>query len=233
MGNKTFKMATYAGYTYSVVAKEAKDIAIDKDAIVEFEFNGRINFVDKDTDLDLLWRDYSNSWILDWVNIGPNCVEVYPPELQKEYDTKKAANDKRQADWQLEFEAKDKVQREACEAKVKGIEIEIIQEKGDDYKTYVDNNSQDGYSLGVVDYAEYWAKLMQVQIAKGKTVTECAGEMQMELGFLGITGFMYGCAVQALSNYWKHGEELRKWHNKEYGHEGNGIVNPALLTIKA
>jgi len=48
---------------------------------------------------------------------------------------------------------------------------------------------------------------------------------------MGITGFMYGCAVNLLSQCWKHGEELRKWHNKEYGHEGDGVVNPAVFTI--
>ena len=47
----------------------------------------------------------------------------------------------------------------------------------------------------------------------------------------GITGFMYGAAVSILSNHWKYGELLRKWHNKEYGHEGDGVVNPAVLTI--
>lgn len=26
-------------------------------------------------------------------------------------------------------------------------------------------------------------------------------------------------------------EELRKWHNKEYNYEGDGVVNPAILTI--
>jgi hypothetical protein len=42
---------------------------------------------------------------------------------------------------------------------------------------------------------------------------------------------MYGYAVNALSQSWKYGEELRKWHNTDYGYEGDGIVNPAVLTI--
>ncbi len=49
----------------------------------------------------------------------------------------------------------------------------------------------------------------------------------------GITGFMYGCAVSILAHCWKHGEELRKWHNGEYKYDGDGVVNPAILTIKA
>ena len=47
----------------------------------------------------------------------------------------------------------------------------------------------------------------------------------------GITGFMYGCAVNALSQLWEYGEELRKWHNKEYNYNGDGVVNPAILTV--
>ena len=93
--------------------------------------------------------------------------------------------------------------------------------------------NQDPYGKGTMDYAEGWAKLMQIEIAKGKTVRECADETQKGLGFFGITGFMYGCAVSILSQTWKYGEELRKWHNKQYGVDENkkGVVNPAILTI--
>ena len=89
----------------------------------------------------------------------------------------------------------------------------------------------DGYGKCCVDYAESWAKLMQVAISNGETVVQCAERTSHELGFYGITGFMYGAAVSILAASWKHGEELRKWHNKEYNHEGDGVVNPAILTI--
>lgn len=36
----------------------------------------------------------------------------------------------------------------------------------------------------------------------------------------GITGFMYGCAVNILSSVWKYGEELRVQHNSKYNHNG-------------
>lgn len=49
----------------------------------------------------------------------------------------------------------------------------------------------------------------------------------------GITGFMYGCAISILSSFWKYGEELRIQHNAQYHHKGNGVVNPAVLTISA
>lgn len=42
---------------------------------------------------------------------------------------------------------------------------------------------------------------------------------------------MYGVAVRILSLYWEYGECLRKWHNKEYGYDGDGVVNPAVITV--
>jgi hypothetical protein len=53
----------------------------------------------------------------------------------------------------------------------------------------------------------------------------------------GITGFMYGCAVNILTQCWAHGKELREWHNKKYGKQGeqatadNAVINPAVLTV--
>ena len=47
----------------------------------------------------------------------------------------------------------------------------------------------------------------------------------------GITGFMYGAAVSILSQCWEYGEYLRKWHNKDYGYDGDGVVNPAVITV--
>lgn len=43
---------------------------------------------------------------------------------------------------------------------------------------------------------------------------------------------MYSCAVQALSHFWVHGEELRVWHNNRYGVSGgDGVANPAVIVI--
>lgn len=96
---------------------------------------------------------------------------------------------------------------------------------------YAELNSTDGYSKGVIDFSWDWARLMEAQIAAGKTIAECAQECSSEADSLyGITGFMYGCAVSGLSKCWIHGEELRKWHNKDFGYEGEGVVNPAILT---
>ena len=64
-----------------------------------------------------------------------------------------------------------------------------------------------------------------------KVIVANADKLSHEADVEGITGFMYGCAVSILSQCWKYGEELRKWHNKEYNYEGDGVVNPAVFTI--
>jgi hypothetical protein len=225
-------LKTGCGDTYSEVAEKAKQIARET-LTTEFEFNGVTNLVTKNTNLDWLWRDYCNAWLMGWTTVGPDCVENYSDEVQKEYDTKKAAQEAKDEQRRLEIEAQDKAEKEAFEAKVTGVEFEVIPEKADEYKTYAANNSKDGYSKAVIEYGENWAKLMQVELAAGKSIIDIADETQKGLGYLGITGFQYGCAVKGLSHFWKHGEALRKWHNKEYGHEGEGVVNPAVLTLKS
>lgn len=101
------------------------------------------------------------------------------------------------------------------------------------WDNFVEVNSKNGYSACVVRYAEYWAKFMQYLMAKheGVTVAKIADKASHAADIDGVTGFMYGCAVNVLSQVWKHGEELRKWHNKEYDYEGDGVVNPAVLTV--
>jgi hypothetical protein len=101
-------------------------------------------------------------------------------------------------------------------------------------------NNQDPYGSGVVRFAERWAVLMQQKLTEGNSVSEIADDASREADTEGITGFMYGCAVQMLAGCWVHGEELRRWHNldTQIGTEGEsantdgGVLNPALLNIK-
>lgn len=64
-----------------------------------------------------------------------------------------------------------------------------------------------------------------------KVIVDNAKQLSYEADKEGITGFMYGVAVSILSQCWEYGEFLRKWHNKEYGYDGNGVVNPAVITV--
>lgn len=101
------------------------------------------------------------------------------------------------------------------------------------YDKWYKANSDDAYGMAVLNFAHRWADLMEAAIAEGATVESCKENTERAADQEGITGFMYGCAVQFLSQCWEHGEELRKVHNKEYGHEDStGVVNPAILVVK-
>ena len=95
-------------------------------------------------------------------------------------------------------------------------------------------NAKDGYSKCVIDYAILWAQYMEYLMAKhNKKLSEVWDSSSHSADIYGITGFMYGCAISILSSFWKYGEELRIQHNAQYHHKGNGVVNPAVLTISA
>lgn len=105
------------------------------------------------------------------------------------------------------------------------------------YTAYKERNSKDGYSKAVVTYADLWADLMEQELAlKPRGVNDeefaaIADSTSHKADEEGITGFMYGCAVNALALFWDHGERLRNWHNRKYGYSGGGTVNPAIVTI--
>ena len=92
------------------------------------------------------------------------------------------------------------------------------------------------YGSGVYKYLERWADMLEEKMKEtGKpmpeVIEEYADQLSHDADTEGITGFMYGCAVSILSQAWEYGEDLRKWHNKQYGYSGDGCVNPAIMTI--
>ena len=113
--------------------------------------------------------------------------------------------------------------------------MKILEGKEHEYKDWFDKNT-DPYGRACFTYAERWAEMLESLIESSadepmKVVVDNADRLSHEADVEGITGFMYGCAVSILSQCWKYCEELRKWHNKEYNYKGDGVVNPAVLTI--
>lgn len=95
-------------------------------------------------------------------------------------------------------------------------------------------SSPNPYVGAIYAYAERWASRMQHLLAQeeGATVEDVAPGASHDADTDGITGFQYNLAVVLLAQAWAHGEELRQWHNAQYGHAGeDGIVNSALLTV--
>lgn len=129
---------------------------------------------------------------------------------------------------------KNYVVTELLEKKAMALDMQFKDDEArKEWEKTVEINSHDGYSSATVGYAEKWAKLMQYLLDKHEdaTVWKIAENASHLADTDGITGFMYGCAVNILSHVWVHGEELRRWHNKDYGYEGDGVVNPAVLTV--
>jgi len=97
----------------------------------------------------------------------------------------------------------------------------------------------DGYGSAVFRYAERWAERMESKMDEGFRLEDIAKTASHEADTEGITGYMYGCAVSALSHCWHYGEALRRWHNlaTQLGNEGEkanesgGVLNPAILNI--
>ncbi len=95
-------------------------------------------------------------------------------------------------------------------------EVAIKTHDPEGYLAFRDLNSNDGYSFGVVTYLERWAQLMEAHIEGGVSVADAAEVTEHEADTEGITGFMYGCAVVALRDFWIHGPELYQWHKSRW-----------------
>ena len=239
---KNYTIEATCGDWFENVAQRAKDIATRGSEInlydafaVEFKFNDIKCIVNKDTNLEWLHRDYVNGMTMDWKVVGPACIENYTPEVQTELDNRIKAHDELIAAQTIAWRAKEAEEQRRFEEKIKGIVMEYSDEKGwDEWKL----KNSDGYGTMIFQYAEGWAKLMQKKFAEKNIenpdvtcMVAHAENCGKDLDYLGITGFMYGAAVSILSQCWKHGEALRKWHNKEWGHEGDGVVNPAIFVV--
>lgn len=232
---KVVEMEAPLGTSFDVTAWDAKQTAIEQDAVVRFVFNGREVNVDASTNLEALHRDYNNSWVLGRKVIGPNCAEsLTEAEAQELAEANRVADEKERVRQAAYVEAQ-RQKTAALDAQIFGISIALKPGVEAEYAAYVEKNSKDGYSRGVVDYADRWARLMQAKLQQGAQLRDVAEATSHEADIDGITGFMYGCAVSALAHFWIHGDELRVWHNGQYGvsADAKGTVNPAVLTLSA
>jgi len=95
---------------------------------------------------------------------------------------------------------------------------------------------EDDYSAAVVRYAERWADMLETAMELANlddaSFAAVAKSTSHEADTEGISGAMYGMAVQILRDHWEHGERLNRWHNAKYGvKDDSGTVNPAIVTV--
>jgi len=97
-----------------------------------------------------------------------------------------------------------------------------------------------GYGLAIIEYAEKWANLMEEKMKEGQKLKDVWKKASFTANDDGITGFMYGMAVNILFQTWEHGSELRKLHNLDIQIKNEGemanktekvVLNPAIITI--
>lgn len=91
-------------------------------------------------------------------------------------------------------------------------------------------------------YMEYWARIMQYEMEDNmKPLAEIALSASDEAcSVVSVSGRVFVSAVAALSKYWKHGEELRRWYNLhvQHGNEGKkanesgSVLNPNVLNAR-
>ena len=233
-------IGTGAGDHWNGVVEKAQALAAETGKLSMFEFNGTTVIVSATTNLEHLWRDKNDSSYLGVDTVGPDCVEEYDEATAEKINNAKAEQQRKWDEYAAEEARKDALKKQSIMDRIKNVEMAVSNPTL--WNEYKEKNT-DSYGGRCVSYAEEWARLMQAELAKvtkGFTWTEpaynsafniIAERTSHEADYDGITGFMYGCAVNMLTHCWEKGELLRKWHNKEYGHEGEGVVNPAVLTL--
>lgn len=204
-----------AGTTINNAVKTCCELANQHNKNVEMTFNGII------------------------VTISPNTsdkqdvyIKYYHDELDRQHQ--EYINSEKYKQLQKDQEAKELQRKTDLELLLKDApdHFTVIEEFREKYEKQKELNT-DPYGTAVMKYMDLWARLMEGQINKGIMLKDCADKLSHIADIEGITGFMYGAAVAMLSDCWIYGEELRKWHNGEYNYEGDGVVNPAILTIGA
>ena len=84
------------------------------------------------------------------------------------------------------------------------------------WSNYVEVNSKNYSIYCIIRYAVEWAKNMQYLMKRGEgiTVTDVAEKAFSIFDVEDISASMYDCMVNILLQFWKYGEELRKWSSK-------------------
>lgn len=211
--SQTREVEVFCGDYFSDAALYAKGIALGCGNEVWFTFNGITVSINTGTNLENLERDLHNAFLMGWKVIGPICDDEYSDTMKKAIARKKMEREEEQRIAEGERAAKLDADRAAITAKIGGRRIEL--KSADEWTRQVEIN-QDAYGAAVIRYAKTWAILMQIEIEKGVSVSDCADRTSHEADYEGITGFMYGCAVNILSHVWTHGEALRIWYNAQH-----------------
>lgn len=91
--------------------------------------------------------------------------------------------------------------------------MKVKQGKEQEYEKFVEINSHDFYSYGIITYLTNWANLMEEGMARGEKLEDIADITSDKADTDGITGFMFYRAQTALYTFWEYGEELHSFYD--------------------
>ena len=99
------------------------------------------------------------------------------------------------------------------------------------WDSYVLRNKDDTYSKCCVDVARQVMKILDEEndFDPNKIITQAEKDIEEQ----SITGFMAGTIASMVTHCHSRGEEFKKKWNKSYGEEKReGVINPAIITLK-
>ena len=132
-------------------------------------------------------------------------------------------------EWEEEFQKLDEEARNNSEKYLKEGSSLVKNDKLEEWKEFVENNTKDFYSAGVVEAS---IKVMKA-LSEGKTPEQS----EKEIYEMGITGFQAGCMARIVVYFHPRGEEFKQYWNrqflpKEKADKAKGVVNPAVWTLE-
>ena len=213
--------------------KEAIMAANVFDELVKFHFNGVNITVHGGSNARAALRDIrrARNGYID-KDVGP----YYRPKLKmadRANDRRLHARYKRKNQKeQKKREAEALIHKERVEAKLAGAPAIDVSDPVHWQAMFADKQ---GYWL-IIDYADCWGRLMQLEMLQGKTLEEAAEATADEADIFGASGSVLDMALLLLVKYWKHGEQLRRWHNlrhlgSEKGEEANAKPHAVVSTV--
>lgn len=231
LAQNAWAQVVYARRMFSKQLKDDGEAYKDLPTVAEFVSNGITVRVAHESNPKLIERDWERA--LNGLIEGP--VGPYPSiYLDNEV---RARDEAITAENQRKYEAERAAYRAAQEAKEQALfaKLETLPAMERDEQSWQAIVVKQGeFGAGILAYAETWARLMQAEMANGKTLEEVANPTSFEADTpYGMSGATHGLAVWTLTQTWKYGEELRRWHNKDHDVDPDqpGVVNPAILVI--
>jgi len=222
------------GTTIDPIIRLAIEVAATRQMVISFDFNDVIVAVEPGSNAKLIlrdWRRAMSGYLGEHPIIGPRPKSTLSAKELASDARIEAENQRRRAEIDARYRAEEEEKRNRVTARmVDAPEMEFSDREG--WLAAEATNRGSSYGAGILDYAERWARMMQLEISEGKTLAEIWESTSFEADLEGMSGFSQGIATHLLTQCWVHGAELRRLHNAYWGSNSTkGTVNPAIFTI--